>query len=66
MMSFFIKTMRSFNYESKDKWRKYKKKAEVREKRLPLKVNRHFNSTDSGSFRRRVVSENAMKDLPTK
>lgn len=58
--------MRPFDYDPRDKSKKWKAKAEMREKRLLLKVDRHFNPTEDASPIKTLLGENAMKDVVPK
>lgn len=62
IMSLVIVTIRPFEHDVTDKSKKWEAKAEMREKRLLLNVDRHFNPTEDASSSKTVLSESAMKD----
>lgn len=59
-------TMRLFYFGTSDKPKKSEVKVEIPEKRLFLKVDRHFNCTERSSAKNRTLYRSAMRDIPQK
>lgn len=62
----FLITMRSFDYNARNRSKKRKVKAEVCEKHLLLIVDRHFNLAEGASSSKTVMRENAVEGAPLK
>lgn len=66
IMSQFISTILSFDYNARDKSNKGDTKAKIRKKRVMLRVERHFGPVESFCSNRGNLGKYAMKDIPRK
>lgn len=53
-------TMRHSSYNARDKAKKWEEKAEMQEKRLVIKLERHFISVETASSKHGILRGNAL------
>lgn len=63
-MSLCMSLMRPFDYEARDKLKKWETDAEMWEKSPLVKAERHFSRVDTSNFLQDVLPENASKNDP--
>lgn len=58
--------MHTFDYRARDELKKGEVKEEMREKRLILRVDRHFSAADMASAGGTILGKNSMNNVPQK
>lgn len=64
IISRFVSTMHPFYYDARERRKKREAKAEMCERRLLLKIERHFSPGKNSSFNKGALGENALKESP--